>query len=61
MSSTGEVSGKYSDTDLQLNLRGFYFSGNKSGSNYNGTAVLIYYFSPNPDTLTINNAVLVKQ
>ncbi len=57
-SSTDAVTGTFSDTNINGATGDFSFTGNKSGSNYTGTAV--YIIASNlfiqGDTLTIQNA-----
>lgn len=59
--TSGTLGGTYTDSSLSLSLNEFTFTGKKQNSNYTGTAVYIYYFSPTPDTITVQSALLVKQ
>lgn len=59
--TSGTLTGAYNDTSVTASFTNFTFNGIKLGSNYNGTATLIYYFSPTPDTLIIQNAAFVKK
>lgn len=59
--SSGTITGTYSDSNIKASFGNFSFEGVKSGSNYTGTAILIYYFSPTAETLSVQNATFIKQ
>ncbi len=60
-SSTGNISGTYTDSTLVANANGFTFAGFKTGSDYTGAVTYVYNFYLSTDTLYIQNATLVKQ
>jgi hypothetical protein len=61
LEGSGTLLGTYSDSNINVTISDFNFNGNKSGTNYIGTATYIRAFLSGTDTLIIDNATLIKQ